>query len=161
MYKPLFLGWISPWQFRIHSIHSNAIQLLMLRALLHVNPIHCCICWYVPLFMSVALDELFPLARLLSCMPNMVTCLFLFTGWPRLQRFVCFSLQVDPEYTEKAISVSSYPLSAALTCAKLCNAFEEVWGIVWILLIANYLCRKVVNMNSTSVMANWDQERFM
>lgn len=39
-------------------------------------------------------------------------------------------LQVDVEYTEKTISVSNYPLSAALTCAKLCNAFEEKWGIV-------------------------------
>ncbi|KAK2164929.1 hypothetical protein LSH36_57g02027 [Paralvinella palmiformis] len=37
---------------------------------------------------------------------------------------------VDVEYTEKTISVSNYPLSAALTCAKLCNAFEEKWGIV-------------------------------
>ncbi|KAI9559588.1 hypothetical protein GHT06_013593 [Daphnia sinensis] len=27
------------------------------------------------------------------------------------------------------ISISQYPLSAALTCSKLCSAFEEVWGI--------------------------------
>lgn len=33
------------------------------------------------------------------------------------------------DYTEDSISVSSYPLSAALTCAKLCSAFEEVWNV--------------------------------
>ncbi|XP_058116327.1 ribosomal RNA small subunit methyltransferase NEP1 [Anopheles ziemanni] len=34
------------------------------------------------------------------------------------------------DYTEETISISNYPLSAALTCSKLCSAFEEVWGIV-------------------------------
>ncbi|XP_064612867.1 ribosomal RNA small subunit methyltransferase NEP1-like [Liolophura sinensis] len=38
------------------------------------------------------------------------------------------SVKVD--YTEKTVSISNYPLSAALTCTKLCGAFEEVWGIV-------------------------------
>ncbi|XP_057557728.1 ribosomal RNA small subunit methyltransferase NEP1 isoform X1 [Hippopotamus amphibius kiboko] len=38
--------------------------------------------------------------------------------------------QVDVEYTEKMVSISNYPLSAALTCAKLTTAFEEVWGVV-------------------------------
>lgn len=38
------------------------------------------------------------------------------------------NLEID--YTEEDISISNYPLSAALTCAKLCSAFEEVWGIV-------------------------------
>ncbi|XP_041348904.1 ribosomal RNA small subunit methyltransferase NEP1-like [Gigantopelta aegis] len=37
---------------------------------------------------------------------------------------------VDVDYTEKNISVSNYPLSGALTCAKVCTAFEEVWGVV-------------------------------
>lgn len=36
---------------------------------------------------------------------------------------------VDVPYTEETISINNYPLSAALTCSKLCNAFEEVWGI--------------------------------
>lgn len=36
---------------------------------------------------------------------------------------------VDVDYTEGSFSISSYPLSAALACSKLCNAFEEVWGI--------------------------------
>lgn len=36
---------------------------------------------------------------------------------------------VDVDYTEGAFSISKYPLSAALACSKLCNAFEEVWGI--------------------------------
>ncbi|XP_017651659.1 ribosomal RNA small subunit methyltransferase NEP1 isoform X2 [Nannospalax galili] len=39
-------------------------------------------------------------------------------------------LKVDVEYTEKMVSMSNYPLSAALTCAKLTTAFEEVWGVI-------------------------------
>lgn len=38
------------------------------------------------------------------------------------------SLNVD--YAEDTYSVSNYPLSAALTCTKLCSAFEEVWGVI-------------------------------
>uniref|UniRef100_A0A9L0ILH5 EMG1 N1-specific pseudouridine methyltransferase n=1 Tax=Equus asinus TaxID=9793 RepID=A0A9L0ILH5_EQUAS len=38
--------------------------------------------------------------------------------------------KVSVEYTEKMVSISNYPLSAALTCAKLTTAFEEVWGII-------------------------------
>ncbi|KAL4223325.1 18S rRNA pseudouridine methyltransferase [Mactra antiquata] len=37
---------------------------------------------------------------------------------------------VDVDYTEEDYSISNYPLSAALTCAKLCSAFEEKWGII-------------------------------
>ncbi|GBN53941.1 Ribosomal RNA small subunit methyltransferase NEP1 [Araneus ventricosus] len=37
--------------------------------------------------------------------------------------------QVNADYTEETVSISGYPLSAALTCSKLCSAFEEVWGI--------------------------------
>ncbi|ESO97730.1 hypothetical protein LOTGIDRAFT_208870 [Lottia gigantea] len=37
---------------------------------------------------------------------------------------------VDADYVEKSVSISSYPLSAALTCAKFCSAFEEEWGVV-------------------------------
>lgn len=37
---------------------------------------------------------------------------------------------VDTDYTEGAFSISNYPLSAALACSKLCNAFEESWSIV-------------------------------
>ncbi|XP_035224164.1 ribosomal RNA small subunit methyltransferase NEP1-like [Stegodyphus dumicola] len=37
--------------------------------------------------------------------------------------------QVKVDYTEETVAISGYPLSAALTCAKLCSAFEEVWGI--------------------------------
>eukprot|EP00794_Sanderia_malayensis_P014420 gene14420-15927_t len=36
---------------------------------------------------------------------------------------------VDIDYMEEQAAISQYPLSAALTCAKLCSAFEEVWGI--------------------------------
>lgn len=38
------------------------------------------------------------------------------------------SIQV--EYTEDTVSLSNYPLSAALTCTKLCSAFEEAWGVL-------------------------------
>ncbi|XP_055603046.1 ribosomal RNA small subunit methyltransferase NEP1 [Uranotaenia lowii] len=34
------------------------------------------------------------------------------------------------DYTEGVFSISNYPLSAALTCAKLCGAFEETWGVI-------------------------------
>jgi len=33
-------------------------------------------------------------------------------------------------YTEEDVAVSGYPLSAALTCAKLCSAFEESWDVL-------------------------------
>ena len=36
---------------------------------------------------------------------------------------------VNTDYTEGAFSISNYPLSAALACTKICNAFEEKWGI--------------------------------
>lgn len=38
--------------------------------------------------------------------------------------------KVECDYVEDTISISNYPLSAALTCAKLCSGFEEVWGVV-------------------------------
>ncbi|KAG7251105.1 hypothetical protein CRUP_030731 [Coryphaenoides rupestris] len=41
---------------------------------------------------------------------------------------ILFKINVD--YTEKTVSISNYPLSAALTCAKMCSAFEEVWGVL-------------------------------
>ncbi|XP_055540730.1 ribosomal RNA small subunit methyltransferase NEP1 [Wyeomyia smithii] len=34
------------------------------------------------------------------------------------------------DYTEGCYSISNYPLSAALTCTKLCSAFEEAWGVI-------------------------------
>uniref|UniRef100_H2YW50 18S rRNA (pseudouridine(1248)-N1)-methyltransferase n=1 Tax=Ciona savignyi TaxID=51511 RepID=H2YW50_CIOSA len=37
---------------------------------------------------------------------------------------------IKETYTEKTVSISSYPLSAAITCTKLCSAFEEKWGIL-------------------------------
>lgn len=33
------------------------------------------------------------------------------------------------DYTEEIVSVSGYPLSGALACAKITSGFEEVWGI--------------------------------
>ncbi|XP_072280003.1 ribosomal RNA small subunit methyltransferase NEP1 [Pyxicephalus adspersus] len=37
---------------------------------------------------------------------------------------------VNVDFAERTVSVSDYPLSAALTCAKMCSAFEEVWGVL-------------------------------
>jgi len=36
---------------------------------------------------------------------------------------------IKVDYTEKDVCIGNYPLSAALTCAKICSAFEEAWGI--------------------------------
>jgi len=36
---------------------------------------------------------------------------------------------ITTDYTEENISISNYPLSAALTCTKLCEAFEQAWGV--------------------------------
>ncbi|XP_043274581.1 ribosomal RNA small subunit methyltransferase NEP1 [Venturia canescens] len=38
--------------------------------------------------------------------------------------------QIKADYIEDTLSISNYPLSGALTCTKLCSAFEEVWGVV-------------------------------
>ncbi|KAI1285682.1 Ribosomal RNA small subunit methyltransferase NEP1 [Halotydeus destructor] len=35
----------------------------------------------------------------------------------------------DVDYTEEVVSVSQYPLSAALACTKIVSAYEEGWGI--------------------------------
>lgn len=37
--------------------------------------------------------------------------------------------KVTVDYTEEEVKLSSFPLSAALTCAKLTSAFEEVWKV--------------------------------
>lgn len=37
---------------------------------------------------------------------------------------------INVDYTEDTFSISNYPLSAAITCSKICSAFEESWGIV-------------------------------
>ncbi|XP_029180324.1 ribosomal RNA small subunit methyltransferase NEP1-like [Acropora muricata] len=36
---------------------------------------------------------------------------------------------VDVPYIEESVAISQYPLSGALTCAKICTAFEEAWGV--------------------------------
>lgn len=35
----------------------------------------------------------------------------------------------DPDYVDETVSISKYPLSAALVCAKITSAFEEAWNI--------------------------------
>ncbi|CAD5210750.1 unnamed protein product [Bursaphelenchus okinawaensis] len=36
---------------------------------------------------------------------------------------------VKTDYTEQDLKLSNFPLSAALTCAKLTTAFEEIWNV--------------------------------
>lgn len=35
----------------------------------------------------------------------------------------------EPDYVDETFSISKYPLSAALVCAKITNAFEEAWNV--------------------------------
>lgn len=35
----------------------------------------------------------------------------------------------DPDYVDSTFSISKYPLSAALVCAKITSAFEQAWSI--------------------------------
>ena len=37
---------------------------------------------------------------------------------------------LDIEYSNDSISISSYPLSAAIVCSKLCTSFEKVWDVL-------------------------------
>ncbi|KAK3864595.1 hypothetical protein Pcinc_029729 [Petrolisthes cinctipes] len=37
--------------------------------------------------------------------------------------------KVETDYVEEEIALSKYHLSAALACAKVCDGFEEAWGI--------------------------------
>jgi len=36
---------------------------------------------------------------------------------------------ISVDYTEEDVSISNYPLSGALACSKLCDAFEQAWNI--------------------------------
>lgn len=38
--------------------------------------------------------------------------------------------KLELDYTEETVSISNYPLSAALTCTKICSSFEEAWGVI-------------------------------
>lgn len=35
----------------------------------------------------------------------------------------------EPDYVDETVSISKYPLSAALVCAKITGAFEEAWQV--------------------------------
>lgn len=35
----------------------------------------------------------------------------------------------EPDYVDETFAISKYPLSAALVCAKITNAFEEAWNV--------------------------------
>ena len=49
-------------------------------------------------------------------------------------------------YGEEDVAISEYPLSAALTCAKVCSAFEEVWNINWSKNTRWHVCCSVDNV---------------
>jgi rRNA small subunit pseudouridine methyltransferase Nep1 len=38
--------------------------------------------------------------------------------------------KIDVDYIDEEIAVSSYALSGALVCAKVCSAFEKHWGVL-------------------------------
>ncbi|CAG0881923.1 unnamed protein product [Cyprideis torosa] len=38
--------------------------------------------------------------------------------------------KLEMDYTEGEIAIGNYPLSAALTCTKLCSAFEDAWEVL-------------------------------
>ena len=38
--------------------------------------------------------------------------------------------EASVDYTEETISISNYPLSAALACTKIVSAFEQAWGVL-------------------------------
>jgi len=37
---------------------------------------------------------------------------------------------IETDYTEENVSISNYPLSGAAVCSKLCDAFEQAWGVL-------------------------------
>lgn len=38
--------------------------------------------------------------------------------------------KIEVDYVEEEIAISSYPLSAAGVCGKICSAFEQKWGVL-------------------------------
>lgn len=54
---------------------------------------------------------------------------------PELEEPICIVVgaiakgAIETDYTEENISISNYPLSAALCCSKICDAFEQAWGV--------------------------------
>ena len=36
---------------------------------------------------------------------------------------------IETDYTEENVRIGNFPLSAALTCTKICSAFEDAWGV--------------------------------
>jgi len=37
---------------------------------------------------------------------------------------------VNVDYTDKVVSISNYPLSGAVVCSRICQAFENHWGVM-------------------------------
>lgn len=64
--------------------------------------------------------------KLVSLVYNKQVLNFLMQTNPEL----FFLVQIDVPYVEETVAISEYPLSGALTCAKICGAFEEAWGIL-------------------------------
>lgn len=48
----------------------------------------------------------------------------------QMATFLKLFFKVKVDYTEEVLAISSYPLSAALTCAKICTAFEQEWDVL-------------------------------
>lgn len=47
-----------------------------------------------------------------------------------IQVYKILFLQVNVDYCEEEIKISNFPLSAALTCTKICSSVEEAWKII-------------------------------
>jgi rRNA small subunit pseudouridine methyltransferase Nep1 len=37
---------------------------------------------------------------------------------------------VEADYVDEEIAISEYALSGAGVCGKLCNAYEQLWGVL-------------------------------
>lgn len=61
---------------------------------------------------------------------------------------------VEVDYTEESISISKFPLSAALTCTKICNAFEEVWNVEWGVIYCSVFVNKLKMRKKTYLPPN-------
>jgi len=36
---------------------------------------------------------------------------------------------INADYVENTVSISNYPLSGAVVCSRICQAFEDLWNI--------------------------------
>ncbi len=54
-------------------------------------------------------------------------------GHPGIYNIYVISIANHLEFIDDSISISNYGLSAACVCSKLTEAFEEKWGVHWLI----------------------------